>query len=691
MASDKTDLSWRSAAVFISSTFQDMQSERDCIQREIIPYVQSVFNPYYIEIRAVDLRWGITTDNINIVNDKEKKILKICFDEIDKSRPFFIGLIGYRYGWIPDYKYFEEINPKLARLSQGTTSSVTEMEMLYGALNNEQDALHSIFCLRDRVKDSFNYDVYCEKICSQKDINLTQLRKIIKQRIPDDRWFEYSADYSQQKGIYNLEKFKTLLSSLLIKELSESFGVDLHKPYVPVDNSTLLIEENLQYCNKNNRFFVAREEEVQFLEDCIDKNQSCIVKGMRQSGKSALLSYVAERLKGKYTVLYHNAALSCDTFSASQMLDMWIKQLSDLLNMPYKETEEESSYAYVLNRAAVTDNSAMKAEQTFKELCRKWIEQGNKTVIIIDAIDKLQSERYNTQWMFLPSDAVAVVSYNNYNATLPEGIKVLDLKPMNQNQGERFVKKYFAYHCKELHGSVLKALTERCIVRDTQTKEKYCNILWLKTAIHWLMNMDKDDFKAVLDIKASNEEQKIEYYFLQLINQMPQTAEELFCLLIEKASKTFGKELCDKTVKILICSKYGLRKKDYEKLLKENWDTLQFASFFRWLSPFVAESVNQKLIALMYGGFLQALTGSFKDGLQSVHADIADLLWSYNAKDPVRIREAFYQNMKAMRYDRCAELVTGSSKTDIAYIKHALCELTPAELQNVVCNIIKNG
>ena len=51
----------------------------------------------------VDLRWGITDEQ-----KSEGKVLPICLDEIQRCRPYFIGLLGERYGWVPD-----EISPDL--------------------------------------------------------------------------------------------------------------------------------------------------------------------------------------------------------------------------------------------------------------------------------------------------------------------------------------------------------------------------------------------------------------------------------------------------------------------------------------------------------------------------------------------------------------------------------------------------
>jgi hypothetical protein len=42
----------------------------------------------------VDLRWGVTDEQ-----KAEGAVLPICLAEIDRSRPYFLGLLGQRYGW----------------------------------------------------------------------------------------------------------------------------------------------------------------------------------------------------------------------------------------------------------------------------------------------------------------------------------------------------------------------------------------------------------------------------------------------------------------------------------------------------------------------------------------------------------------------------------------------------------------
>ena len=49
-----------------------------------------------MELVDVDLRWGITEEEAH-----QGKVLPICLAEIDRARPFFMGLLGERYGWVP--------------------------------------------------------------------------------------------------------------------------------------------------------------------------------------------------------------------------------------------------------------------------------------------------------------------------------------------------------------------------------------------------------------------------------------------------------------------------------------------------------------------------------------------------------------------------------------------------------------
>jgi hypothetical protein len=81
----------KTVRVFISSTFKDMHSERDYLVKNVFPELRERCALRGLELIDVDLRWGVTEEEV-----QSGKALEICLGEIEKSRPFFIGLIGER-------------------------------------------------------------------------------------------------------------------------------------------------------------------------------------------------------------------------------------------------------------------------------------------------------------------------------------------------------------------------------------------------------------------------------------------------------------------------------------------------------------------------------------------------------------------------------------------------------------------
>jgi telomerase protein component 1 len=136
---------WRTARIFISSTFLDMHGERDLITRHVIPELRERCRAKRIHISEVDLRWGITEEEAN-----HERQLESCLSEVDRCRPFFVGLLGRRYGYTPkEYKTFSG-DPKFEWLKTYPSGrSVTELEMHYGALKDPSPANHAFFYFRD--------------------------------------------------------------------------------------------------------------------------------------------------------------------------------------------------------------------------------------------------------------------------------------------------------------------------------------------------------------------------------------------------------------------------------------------------------------------------------------------------------------------------------------------------------------
>ena len=86
----------RQIRVFISSTFQDMKEERDYLMNKTFPLLRKKAAERDVTLVELDLRWGITE-----AEAQSGKVVEVCLNEIENSHPFFIGLLGDRYGWCP--------------------------------------------------------------------------------------------------------------------------------------------------------------------------------------------------------------------------------------------------------------------------------------------------------------------------------------------------------------------------------------------------------------------------------------------------------------------------------------------------------------------------------------------------------------------------------------------------------------
>jgi hypothetical protein len=87
----------KTVKIFISSTFRDMNAERDYLNEHVFPRLkEKARERFSIEIEPIDLRWGVTEEDA-----LKGRALEICLETIDECRPFFLCMLGKRYGWVP--------------------------------------------------------------------------------------------------------------------------------------------------------------------------------------------------------------------------------------------------------------------------------------------------------------------------------------------------------------------------------------------------------------------------------------------------------------------------------------------------------------------------------------------------------------------------------------------------------------
>lgn len=129
--------SGRTIRVYVSSTFRDMHAERDYLHKIVFPELRERIAALNLNLVVVDQRCDVSEDKADI---------DLAFKEIDQST-FFIGILGERYGLIPD-KIPENTLIQYPWLKNYSGHSVTALEILH-ALHLPDFSVRCSFYFRD--------------------------------------------------------------------------------------------------------------------------------------------------------------------------------------------------------------------------------------------------------------------------------------------------------------------------------------------------------------------------------------------------------------------------------------------------------------------------------------------------------------------------------------------------------------
>ncbi len=128
--------------IFVSSTFIDFQEERSELATHVFPLLRADCEKRGGTFAEVDLRWGITEEE-----SRAGRTIEICLEEVERCRPWFLGILGDRYGWVPE-EWPPRVVDRFANSLPLRGRSVTELEIRHGVLANPSAAMNSRFYFR---------------------------------------------------------------------------------------------------------------------------------------------------------------------------------------------------------------------------------------------------------------------------------------------------------------------------------------------------------------------------------------------------------------------------------------------------------------------------------------------------------------------------------------------------------------
>ena len=436
--------------VFVSSTFKDCHGERDILQRITVPRLQAWcirLRPEPLIFNCLDLRWGVTQQQ-----SQSGAVLQICLEEIDRCRPFFIGIMTNRYGWHNTYILrgkvgHEDTSDILYRetmeiamqpfpwIESYDDRSATELEIRHGALRHADIMRHRAFFYY-REKD---FDHTAEEETRNAKERLQLLKEEIKQEGFPVRCYKTLTEFAgyveeDLKGLIQedfpksqtatkrtgeVDRSENDASDSYDENYAEEDGSELEEEvdedeeeeeeYINADFASLEQDYFLQelLCGQRIRHFVHSGGTIPKLEDYIseeakdDGHQPIVVAADPGMGKSCLLSYLAKKAKndGNTVCLYFcglgSSSLKKNTIMAS-LLHQAIRLGLDLLPIT-QDTNCAAIFSKVLQGKV-----SMKVDQQVVD----GQQDRRRLIFIIDALNMIEgdgSSQQMTSFSWLPT------------------------------------------------------------------------------------------------------------------------------------------------------------------------------------------------------------------------------------------------------------------------------------------------
>ena len=595
--------SWRTVSIFISSTFMDMDAERDHLQNFVLKRLAETLAEHKVQVRPVDLRWGISVDNQQDSDFRNAEILKVCFDEIERCRPFFVLLAGDRYGWIPSSKeYLRSLSLISGDRRKGLPedvdgNSVTAMEVIYGALQDKEHLDDSLFFFRNA--DYSLIDPETIKLYVEEDEVNSERIKSLKSRIVEmcdknacrENVHEYDAGgWDGNKKVFtDLSDFGNQVYDSLLAKIKSKLELSDKSPaemtwYEEEDAANRLFRD-LKLKN-----FRGREGQIDEMKKAAlspEIGGAYVFQAASGWGKSALMSRLYEELCSDCSnkiVLFHSVGVTERSISVSAMLQRFSYEISGVLKRPYDELD------------VMPGSTADDIYRSYFDCVDAASESGYRVIVLIDGFENLTPSENYGPFYFMNNSARYILTGPDGDLDIPEGMSILQkrIDGLSYEEATEILTDILdKAGGKTIDGPVLQALMS---IRNGDDYA-YRSPLWLTICCDMLFSLDGDDFT---DLRKSDN------YIEEFVQSFSGDSGNLFCQLLARIMKHFGQEFTVSVLGLLSVSRRGLRESDLAALVRE-WSPLKFAQLRRWLIDVVVEVGAEKQWDLQFQSLKDAL------------------------------------------------------------------------------------
>lgn len=567
--------------IFLSSTFRDMDAERDSVKFHVINRLNRKYRQYNISFQVVDLRVGINTE-ILPEDEGENKVLEVCLSKIDQARPFFVGLLGSRYGWCPDNRRIADICRRLDGSGDAQSlysgCSVTEIEILHAISQKSETAGNAVFFIRsadsysdmpahlrsaidDSIDSSGQGRRNAEKLASLKE----RLRAMSRQfGCPDIH--DYTLRWNKESGAFDgLDRFADSVYEAICAKIDAQLGD--------------LCRDNGWHCAEKSFVDSRMQTLASFSTGAPAEQQpysggSMIISGDDGSGKSVLLSKAYCRLRQQpgNIVLAAIAGATDNSLLAERIMARWIAELGQELGAPDCTIE---------HTAALGRNELIRRLHALAEQASR---RGRTIYIVIDSLERFRN--YNPDdalagW--LPPAATLLATADRDTAARAAALAQARIVETSYKSPEfigRLISVLEQYHAIELPQPVADD-----ILALTPPPRR------IALLFRFLSNLSSSTFRTIRSATGSKTEiEKINDYISRFYYSAPASEPAMLDYVLSSFTEAMDIDNRVATaVRLIAASRVGLTEKHITDILGPDFNIVDFHLALSLLSDYITE------------------------------------------------------------------------------------------------------
>ncbi len=590
-------------SIFLSSTFRDMEIERDNLMVEVLPTLDEYAKNYGEMFHFIDLRWGVNTEDLEDI-EKDEKVISVCLDAIDLSNPYMIVFIGERYGWVPPQERLLSVSKEKEYEIKDYSNSITNLEIEYGALSSMAQLDKCLFYFRKELDVPKEFEKYYKEANSENTKKLNAL----KQQILDKGAFvrQYTCEWDYDK---NCQKLPETFAKTLIDDIKQIFDRELH---ISREMSWQECAYNIHKTNtaKNESIFAARDNDLSECQSLLleKPHRVFFVKGEEGCGKSVLLSKLEKELSKTCNTLYFACGNSKFSKSGGSIARQIVYKFEELLGIVHEDTLyeaefemptkfcEEDNLKRLIKRH--TQSYGMGSEKRLFIFCDEaqysaneknnyWHVTSNILSFIPDILHDLVTfvvavrpdfKIYKTKSKFGKYSNEVVFEFNDFT---------YNLGALTNEDKLEIINKFQERNSKQLPPRVV----DKIVSTKNTDNAKYLSIL-----LQRLMMINHDDFIQIEKFGQGIE--GINKFLENIIDTAPADVSDLSISLIDKAAERINKTLCSEVVGLIAAAKNGLNERELEAICKENavkWHVADFYNLLKYMNSFFIYTHNSRI------------------------------------------------------------------------------------------------